>query len=102
MTGPPIDLTARLRGRVAVVTGGGSGIGLATARRLAAEGARVVIADLDADAGRSAAEEVDGTFVRTNVAEKADVDALFDGVARDFDRLDIAFNNAGISPPDDD
>jgi NAD(P)-dependent dehydrogenase (short-subunit alcohol dehydrogenase family) len=61
-----------------------------------------VIADLDPDAGREAAAEVDGTFVRTDVADKADVDALFDGVARDFGRVDIAFNNAGISPADDD
>lgn len=102
MTMTPIDLTSRLRGRVAVVTGGGSGIGLATARRLAAEGARVVVADLDPDAGRAAAEGVDGTFVRTDVADKADVDALFDGVAESHGAVDIAFNNAGISPPDDD
>lgn len=102
MTVTPIDLTSRLRGRIAVITGGGSGIGLATARRLAAEGARVVVADLDQDAGRAAAEEVDGTFVRTDVADKADVDALFDGVAETHGAVDIAFNNAGISPPDDD
>ncbi|MFD1720050.1 3-oxoacyl-ACP reductase [Amnibacterium endophyticum] len=97
-----VDLTARLRDRVAVITGGGSGIGLATARRFAAEGARVVVADLDPDAGRAAAEEVDGEFVRVDVAEKADVDDLFDGVVARHGRLDIAFNNAGISPPDDD
>lgn len=102
MTVTPIDLTSRLHGRIAVVTGGGSGIGLATARRLAAEGARVVIADLDPDAGRAAAEGVGGTFVRTDVADKADVDALFDGVAETHGAVDIAFNNAGISPPDDD
>lgn len=98
----PIDLTARLRGRVAVVTGGGSGIGLATAERLAAEGARVVIADLDEAAGGSAAERVDGHFVRADVSVKADVDALFDEVAAQFGSVDIAFNNAGISPADDD
>ncbi len=102
MTVTPIDLTSRLRGRVAVVTGGGSGIGLATARRLAAEGARVVVADLDPDAGRAAAEGIDGSFVRTDVADKTDVDALFDGVAESYGAVDIAFNNAGISPPDDD
>ena len=53
----------RLAGRVAVITGGGSGIGLASARRLAAEGARVVIADRDPDTGTAAATEVDGEFV---------------------------------------
>lgn len=98
----PIDLTARLRGRVAVVTGGASGIGLATAERLAAEGARVVVADLDDTAGRRAAEQVDGHYVRADVSVKADVDALFDEVAAQFGSVDIAFNNAGISPADDD
>lgn len=101
-TVPPIDLTRRLGGRTAVITGGGSGIGLATARRLAGEGARVVIADLDPDAGRRAAGQVDGIFIRTDVAEKSDVDALFDSAAERFGSVDIAFNNAGISPPDDD
>ena len=84
MTVAPIDLTSRLRGRTAVITGGGSGIGLATARRFAAEGARVVIADLDPDAGRAAA---DGGRTARSCARtwrtKADVDALFDGVAAD-------------------
>ncbi|WP_375399341.1 3-oxoacyl-ACP reductase [uncultured Amnibacterium sp.] len=98
----PIDLTARLRGRVAVITGGASGIGLATAERLAAEGARVVVADLDDTAGRAAAERVDGYYVRADVSVKADVDALFDEVAAQFGSVDIAFNNAGISPADDD
>ncbi len=98
----PIDLTARLAGRAAVVTGGGSGIGLATARRFAAEGATVVIADLDPAAGEAAAAEVGGSFVRADVSSKDDVDALFDGVAERFGAVDIAFNNAGISPADDD
>jgi NAD(P)-dependent dehydrogenase (short-subunit alcohol dehydrogenase family) len=97
-----IDLTARLRDKVAVVTGGGSGIGLATAKRFAAEGARVVIADMDVTAGAAAAEAVDGGFVRTDVADKGDVDALFDRVSAEWGSVDIAFNNAGISPADDD
>src|SRR6266550_7158513 len=92
----------RLRDRVAVVTGGGSGIGLATARRFAAEGAKVVVVDLNADAGRKAAEEVDGEFVACDVADEGSVAALFDGVAGRHGRVDVAFNNAGISPPDDD
>jgi NAD(P)-dependent dehydrogenase (short-subunit alcohol dehydrogenase family) len=99
---PTVDLTQRLAGRVAVVTGGASGIGLASARRLAAEGAHVVVADLDPTTGKAAADEVGGSFVAVDVASQEQVDALFDGVAREHGRLDIAFNNAGISPPEDD
>ncbi len=98
----PIDLTRRLAGRVAVITGGGSGIGLATARRLAAEGARVVIGDRDRTAGESAAAAVDGLFVPVDVTDREQVDALFDTAAEEYSSVDIAFNNAGISPPDDD
>jgi NAD(P)-dependent dehydrogenase (short-subunit alcohol dehydrogenase family) len=93
---------ARLQDRVAVITGAGSGIGLATARRFASEGAKVVVVDLNADAGKAAAEEVGGEFVAADVADEEAVKALFDGVAERYGRLDIAFNNAGISPPDDD
>ncbi|HUC59978.1 MAG TPA: 3-oxoacyl-ACP reductase [Streptosporangiaceae bacterium] len=92
----------RLQDRVAVITGAGSGIGLASAKRLAAEGAKVVAADIDQAAGEAAAAEVGGKFVRANVAEEGEVQSLFDGVAAEYGRIDIAFNNAGISPPDDD
>jgi NAD(P)-dependent dehydrogenase (short-subunit alcohol dehydrogenase family) len=92
----------RLQGRVAVVTGAGSGIGLATARRFAAEGAVVVCVDVAQDAGSAAADEVGGEFVRCDVSDEAAVRGLFDGVARRHGRVDVAFNNAGISPPDDD
>ncbi len=92
----------RLQDRVAVITGAGSGIGLASAKRLTSEGAKVVVADIDAEAGEAAAAEVGGKFVRANVAEEDDVRQLFDGVAAEYGRIDIAFNNAGISPPDDD
>jgi NAD(P)-dependent dehydrogenase (short-subunit alcohol dehydrogenase family) len=92
----------RLADRVAVVTGAGSGIGLATVRRFAREGARVVCVDVNADAGAAAAKEVDGEFVACDVADEAAVRDLFDGVAERHGRVDIAFNNAGISPPDDD
>lgn len=98
----PIDLTQRLAGKVAVITGGGSGIGLATARRFTAEGAFVVIADVDSVAGNAAAEEVGGFFFKVDVADQAEVDLLFDTVAEKFGSVDIAFNNAGISPADDD
>ncbi|MER6702510.1 3-oxoacyl-ACP reductase [Streptomyces fimicarius] len=92
----------RLVGRTAVVTGGGSGIGLATVRRLAAEGAHVVCADVDEERGKAAAEEAGGLFVRTDVTDAEQVDALFKAAFDTYGSVDIAFNNAGISPPDDD
>jgi len=98
----PIDLTQRLAGKVAVITGGASGIGLATAKRMRAEGATIVIADVDPASGQAAAELVEGLFVATNVGDKDQVDALFDTAASTYGSVDIAFNNAGISPPDDD
>ncbi len=97
-----MDLTQRLAGRVAVVTGGASGIGLATVRRLAAEGARVVVGDTDAARGPEVAESVDGLFVATDVTDAEQVAALFDAAASTFGAVDVAFNNAGISPPEDD
>jgi NAD(P)-dependent dehydrogenase (short-subunit alcohol dehydrogenase family) len=97
-----VTVPGRLDGKAAVITGAGSGIGLATARRFAAEGARVVCADLDADAGAKAAEEVGGLFVAVDVADEEQVKALFDRTATEYGRVDVAFNNAGISPPDDD
>ncbi|GAA3742427.1 3-oxoacyl-ACP reductase [Micromonospora maritima] len=95
-------MQGRLSDRVAVVTGAGSGIGLATVRRFAAEGARVVCVDVDVDAGTRAAQEVDGEFVAADVADETAVRDLFDGVVERHGRVDVAFNNAGISPPDDD
>ncbi|NES28447.1 3-oxoacyl-ACP reductase [Micromonospora terminaliae] len=95
-------MQGRLQDRVAVVTGAGSGIGLATVRRFAAEGARVVCVDIDAEAGKRAADEVAGEFVAADVADEAAVRDLFDRVAERHGRVDVAFNNAGISPPDDD
>ncbi|GAA0999539.1 3-oxoacyl-ACP reductase [Subtercola frigoramans] len=98
----PIDLTQRLAGKIAVITGGASGIGLATARRFAAEGATVVIADRDEVAGPAAAAEVGGLFLRVDVTDEAEVNHLFDTTNQTYGSVDIAFNNAGISPPDDD
>ena len=98
----PIDLTQRLAGRVAVITGGAGGIGFATAKRLAAEGARVVIGDVDSATGAAAAAEVDGLFVKVDVTDEADVNNLFAVANETYGSVDIAFNNAGISPPDDD
>ncbi|MHB8245804.1 MAG: 3-oxoacyl-ACP reductase [Acidimicrobiales bacterium] len=92
----------RLEGKVAVVTGGASGIGRASALRLAADGARVVVADLDAAAGTAVAESVKGLFVRADVTRPDDVEQMYDTAIEHFGGLDICFNNAGISPPEDD
>jgi len=95
-------MAGRLEGKVAVVTGGCSGIGLATVRRFAEEGARVVIGDLDDNRGKQIAEEVDGTYVHADVTSKEQVDALFRAAKDTYGSVDVAFNNAGISPPEDD
>ena len=91
-----------IQGKVAIITGGASGIGLATARRFAAEGATVVIGDMNPESGEAAAAEVGGLFVTVNVTDEAEVNNLFDTAQSTYGSLDIAFNNAGISPPDDD
>ena len=95
-------MTGRLDQRTAIVTGGGSGIGLATVRRFAQEGARVVVVDVDDDAGARAAEEVNGTYVRCDVTRPEQVEAMVATAKETYGSVDIAFNNAGISPPDDD
>jgi NAD(P)-dependent dehydrogenase (short-subunit alcohol dehydrogenase family) len=95
-------MTERFSGRTAVVTGGGSGIGLATVRRLASEGARVVVADIDPGPGKAAADEVGGLFVQTDVTSETQVEELFTAAVDTYGSVDVAFNNAGISPPEDD
>ncbi|HEY3734943.1 MAG TPA: 3-oxoacyl-ACP reductase [Streptosporangiaceae bacterium] len=91
-----------LRDRVAVITGAGSGIGLASVRRLAAEGARVVAVDVDEAAGKAAADEAGGLFVRADVSVEEDVRRIYAIAGEAYGGVDIAFNNAGISPADDD
>jgi NAD(P)-dependent dehydrogenase (short-subunit alcohol dehydrogenase family) len=91
----------RLQDRVAVVTGAASGIGLATARRFADEGARVVAVDITTDAITTLAKEVDGDAITCDVTDEAAVEAMFDQVVRTHGGVDVAFNNAGISPPED-
>ena len=95
-------MAGRLEGRTAVVTGAGSGIGLATVRRFADEGANVVAVDVDVSAGDKAAEEAGGVFVQADVSDAADVARAFAVAHETYGSVDIAFNNAGISPPDDD
>ena len=91
----------RLQDRVAVITGGGSGIGKATALKFAHEGAKIIVAELNEDHGHRVVDEIiswgiDATFIRTNVAVFGDVQAAVDLAAKKYGRLDIMFNNAGI------
>jgi 3-oxoacyl-[acyl-carrier protein] reductase len=91
----------RLDGRVAFVTGAGRGIGAATALRLAEEGARVALADIDTEGCQQVAEELnrlgsEGLVVRCNVADSANVQDAIDQSASRFGRLDILVNNAGV------
>ncbi|WP_017601550.1 3-oxoacyl-ACP reductase [Nocardiopsis lucentensis] len=92
----------RFDGRVAVITGAGSGIGRATALRLAEEGARIVAVDVDEEGGKRVAEDTGGLFVRTDVTDEEQVREAFATARSAYGSVDVAFNNAGISPPDDD
>jgi len=92
----------RLEGRVAVITGGASGLGRATAQRFSQEGARVVVVDVNAEAGAAIADAVGGLFVQADVTDADDVARMFRQAFDTYGSVDIAFNNAGISPPDDD
>jgi NAD(P)-dependent dehydrogenase (short-subunit alcohol dehydrogenase family) len=92
----------RLQDRVAVITGAASGIGLASAKRFADEGAIVVGVDLNTDAIEALAKETGGAAITCDVCDEQAVEAMFNQVVADHGRVDIAFNNAGISPPEDD
>jgi NAD(P)-dependent dehydrogenase (short-subunit alcohol dehydrogenase family) len=101
---------ARLAGKVAFITGGGNGIGRATAERFAEEGAKVVIAEIDQKSGEAAAQSArarasnsggDAHFVPCDVRERASVEAAFAETIRRFGRLDILHNNAGGATPAD-
>ena len=97
---------ARLAGKVAFITGGGGGIGRATAERFAEEGARVVVADIDVTAGEAAARSAraragnsggDGHFVRCDVTDRTSVEAAMAETVARYGKLDILHNNAGGS-----
>jgi 2-keto-3-deoxy-L-fuconate dehydrogenase len=100
----------RLAGKVAFITGGGGGIGRATAERFAEEGAKVVIAEIDVGRGEAAAQSArsrasnsggDAHFVHCDIRERANVEAAFAETVRRFGGLHILHNNAGGSSPDD-
>ncbi len=98
-------MAGRIQDRVAVVTGGCSGIGLATVQRFVEEGAKVVVGDIDDQRGHELVGQLGGTdllsYVRVDVTDQEQVDALFRTAKDTYGSVDVAFNNAGISPPED-
>jgi NAD(P)-dependent dehydrogenase (short-subunit alcohol dehydrogenase family) len=97
----------RLHGKVALITGGGSGIGRETALLFAAEGAQVVIADVNHTAGEAVVREVEtaggeAVYAAANVSKAADCEAMVQMAERTFGKLNVLFNNAGIMHSDDD
>ncbi|SDD31362.1 NAD(P)-dependent dehydrogenase, short-chain alcohol dehydrogenase family [Paenibacillus sp. UNCCL117] len=92
----------RLAGKIALITGAGSGIGRSSALRFAQEGASIVIADLDEAKGQETAEEIrqaggSAIFIQANVTDPESVQALVAGAIAEYGRIDVLFNNAGIS-----
>jgi NAD(P)-dependent dehydrogenase (short-subunit alcohol dehydrogenase family) len=90
-------MTADRSGTVALITGGANGIGVAVGRRLAAQGAHVVLADIDTATGERVAEEIGGRFVRCDVREPEDAAAAVATAVEAFGGLDLAFLNAGVA-----
>ena len=86
----------RFQDRVAVITGGGSGIGAATARLMAREGAKVVVVDLAEAPARAVADEIGGTAITADVADRASAEAFVEAAVDRHGRIDILVNNAGI------
>ena len=99
-------LVGRLEGKVAVITGGASGMGMVASRMFAAEGAKVVLTDVADDAGEAVAAEIrssggEGAFVHADVAREADTEQMIRTAVDTFGRLDVLYNNAGIMLGDD-
>jgi NAD(P)-dependent dehydrogenase (short-subunit alcohol dehydrogenase family) len=97
-----IKMAERLKGKIALVTGGSSGIGRAAAQLFSQEGAKVVLADINAEGGEEVVQSItdsggDAYFVRTDVSKSTEVEALIKNIIERYSRLDCAFNNAGIA-----
>ena len=86
----------RMQDKIVIITGASSGLGRATAELMTVEGARVVIADISQEAGEAVAQEICADFVRTDVGNPAEVDALVSGTVARYGRLDVMCNNAGV------
>ena len=92
----------RLEGKVCVITGAGGGMGADAAELFSEEGAQVVVADVDLGAASTVADAVGGLAVQVNVAEESSVQAMYAAAKERFGGIDVLYNNAGISPADDD
>jgi NAD(P)-dependent dehydrogenase (short-subunit alcohol dehydrogenase family) len=92
----------RLDGKVCVITGAGGGMGADAAHLFTEEGAEVCVADVNLEAAETVAGEVGGLAVQVNVAEEASVRAMYAAAKEKFGGIDVLYNNAGISPADDD
>jgi NAD(P)-dependent dehydrogenase (short-subunit alcohol dehydrogenase family) len=95
-------MSGRLDGKVCVITGAGGGMGADAAERFTEEGAQIVVADVDGDAAGRVADAVGGLAVQVDVADDASVQAMYSVAAAHFGGIDVLYNNAGISPADDD
>ena len=95
-------MAGRLEGKVCVITGAGGGMGADAALRFTEEGAKIVVADVDSAAAEKVAGEVDGLAVQVDVADEGSVEAMYAAAAGHFGGIDVLYNNAGISPADDD
>lgn len=90
-------MTKKLDGRIAIITGASSGLGRASAELFAQHGAKVIIADIQDEAGRNVADQIGGEYVRTDVSDAAQITAVIQHAVTKYGKLDIMYNNAGFA-----
>ena len=95
-------MAGRLEGKICVITGAGGGMGADAAARFAEEGALVTVADVDGESAEKVASQISGLAVRVDVSDEASVQAMYAAAVERFGGIDVLYNNAGISPADDD